>query len=197
MQLLRLILAYVLGGLSFRSTAAWAEAIGQASMSDVAILKRARQSGPWLRQLAGTLASLQSPASVAGGGPRIVAVDATMICSPGDKQDYAVLHTAYDVTAQCFLETDLTDRHTAGPARMPDQAALHSTYCPHLNPIERLWGQMHKAVTHNRCHARFADFKDALLDFLRTEVPRTWRTLCDHVSDNFRIITAEDFRVMA
>ena len=24
------------------------------------------------------------------------------------------------------------------------------TYCPHLNPIERLWGSMHKHVTHNR-----------------------------------------------
>src|SRR3954467_12447449 len=22
-------------------------------------------------------------------------------------------------------------------------------YCPHLNPIERLWGLMHKTVTHN------------------------------------------------
>ena len=25
-------------------------------------------------------------------------------------------------------------------------------YCPHLDPIERLWGLMHKHVTHNRCH---------------------------------------------
>ena len=29
--------------------------------------------------------------------------------------------------------------------------------CPHLDPIERLWGLMHKHVTHNRCHATFAD----------------------------------------
>jgi transposase len=28
------------------------------------------------------------------------------------------------------------------------------TYCPHLDPIERLWGLMHKHVTHNRCHAQ-------------------------------------------
>ncbi|HEX5865374.1 MAG TPA: transposase, partial [Casimicrobiaceae bacterium] len=26
-------------------------------------------------------------------------------------------------------------------------------YCPHLNPIERLWGVMHKHVTHNKCYA--------------------------------------------
>jgi transposase len=69
-------------------------------------------------------------------------------------------------------------------------------YCPHLNPIERLWGLMHKNVTHNRCHDRFADFSSAVLNFLRTEVPQNWRDLCDHVSDNFRVIFPEDFRVL-
>src|SRR5271165_1932950 len=38
-------------------------------------------------------------------------------------------------------------------------------YCPHLDPIERLWGLMHRHVTHNRCHATFADFKAAILTF--------------------------------
>jgi hypothetical protein len=69
-------------------------------------------------------------------------------------------------------------------------------YCPHLNPIERLWGLMHKNVTHNRCHARFQDFTHAVLTFLRHEVPENWQKLCDHVSDNFRVILPEDFRVM-
>jgi transposase len=63
------------------------------------------------------------------------------------------------------------------------------TYCPHLDPIERLWGLMHKHVTHNRCHATFADFKAAILTFLREEVPRKWHTYCDQVTDNFRIIS--------
>lgn len=70
-------------------------------------------------------------------------------------------------------------------------------YCPHLNPIERLWALMHRHVTHNRCHATFADFSEAILTFLRTEVPRNWHTLCDAVSDNFRVISPEDFRVLA
>jgi hypothetical protein len=34
------------------------------------------------------------------------------ICVPGDKGNYYLLHTAYDVTAQCFHSTDITDRHT-------------------------------------------------------------------------------------
>jgi transposase len=70
-------------------------------------------------------------------------------------------------------------------------------YCPHLDPIERLWGLMHKHVTHNRCHATFADFKAAILTFLREEVPRKWHAYCDKVTDNFRIISPKDFRILA
>ena len=45
------------------------------------------------------------------------------------------------------------------------------TYCPHLNPIERLWGLMHRNVTHNKCYATCAQFADATLSFLREKVP--------------------------
>ena len=69
-------------------------------------------------------------------------------------------------------------------------------YCPHLDPIERLWGLMHKHVTHNRCHATFADFKAAVLTFLREEVPRKWGAYCDQVTDNFRVISPKEFRVL-
>ena len=31
------------------------------------------------------------------------------------------------------------------------------SYCPHLNPIERLWGLMHRNVTHNKCYATCAN----------------------------------------
>src|SRR5208282_5792893 len=50
-------------------------------------------------------------------------------------------------------------------ARPECRIKLHfiPAYCPHLDPIERLWGLMHKHVTHNRCHATFADFKAAIL----------------------------------
>ena len=70
------------------------------------------------------------------------------------------------------------------------------TYCPHLNPIERLWGLMHRNVTHNKCYATCAQFADATLSFLREKVPGNWADLCDSVTDNFRIINPKDFRVM-
>lgn len=70
-------------------------------------------------------------------------------------------------------------------------------YCPHLDPIERLWGLMHRHITHNTCHATFKQFREAVLTFLRDEVPRKWQTFCDEVTDNFRIISPEDFRILA
>ena len=69
------------------------------------------------------------------------------------------------------------------------------TYCPHLNPIERLWGLMHRNVTHNKCYATCAQFADATLSFLREKVPGNWADLCDSVTDNFRVINPKDFRV--
>ena len=69
-------------------------------------------------------------------------------------------------------------------------------YCPHLNPIERLWGLMHRHITHNKCYNSFRDFCNAMLNFLRDEVPKNWHTLCDEVSDNFRIINPKDFRIL-
>ena len=69
-------------------------------------------------------------------------------------------------------------------------------YCPHLNPIERLWGVMHKHVTHNRCYATCTQFADATLGFLREKVPRNWPGFRDSVTDNFRVIKPRDFRVV-
>ena len=55
---------------------------------------------------------------------------------------------------------------------------------------------MHRNVTHNRCYATLAQFADATLGFLREKVPQNWATMCDLVTDNFRVIRPSDFRVM-
>lgn len=69
-------------------------------------------------------------------------------------------------------------------------------YCPHLNPIERLWGVMHKHVTHNRCYASQREFGKAVLTFLSDTVPRNFRRFRDRITDNFKIIDAAEFRVL-
>ena len=46
--------------------------------------------------------------------------------------------------------------------------------CPHLNPIERLWGVMRKHLTHNKSYATYREFAEAALNFLREKVPKNW-----------------------
>jgi len=70
-------------------------------------------------------------------------------------------------------------------------------YCPHLNPIERLWGIMHKHLTHNKCYASYREFAEAALQFLRDKVPKNWPEFCDSVTDNFRVINPKNFRILA
>jgi len=70
------------------------------------------------------------------------------------------------------------------------------TYSPHLNPIERLWGAMHKNVTHNRCYASFDEFRLATMAFLTQHVQQKWHVLRNQVSDNFRGIIPDQFRIL-
>ena len=95
-----------------------------------------------------------------------------------------------------YHHAKLVQRWLAQPGR---RIKLHfiPAYCPHLDPIERLWGLMHKHTTHNKCYANFTEFKAAILNFLRDTVPRNWREFCDEVTDNFRVINPADFRVLA
>jgi transposase len=83
-------------------------------------------------------------------------------------------------------------------ARPECRIKLHfiPSYCPHLNPIERLWGLMHRNVTHNKTYETCAQFADEALNFLREKVPRNWAEFCDSVTDNFRVINPKDFRVV-
>ena len=69
-------------------------------------------------------------------------------------------------------------------------------YCPHLNPIERLWGVMHTYVTHNRFYETQPQFATAILAFFRETIPRKWPEFRDKVTDNFRIISHQEFRVL-
>ncbi len=61
-------------------------------------------------------------------------------------------------------------------------------YCPHLNPIERLWDVMHKNVRYNKCYATSRQFAEASRGFLREQVPRNCPKFHVSVTDNFRVI---------
>ena len=65
-DLLRLILAYRLGGMGLRSTSAWAASAGLAELSNVALLQRLRNCDIWMEHLVGQL--LGAGTAPAGGG---------------------------------------------------------------------------------------------------------------------------------
>jgi transposase len=113
------------------------------------------------------------------------------------------LEAAYPLMARIHVYLDNARYHHAKLvnewlARQGRRILLHflPAYCPHLNPIERLWGVMHKNITHNQCHDTCREFAEATLHFLRDEVPRRWAEFRAKVTDNFRIISPKDFRLL-
>jgi hypothetical protein len=56
---------------------------------------------------------------------------------------------------------------------------------------------MHEHVTNNRSYETFAQFRSAILRFLRRTVPKKWDRFRDRITDSFRIISPDDFRVVA
>jgi len=69
-------------------------------------------------------------------------------------------------------------------------------YAPNLNAIERLWGEMHRCVTHNKHYASEMEFVQAIHGFFKVTLPKQWKSIRDTVSDNFHIIRPDDFRVV-
>ncbi len=82
-------------------------------------------------------------------------------------------------------------------------------YCRHLNPasqrthafacrpmIERLWAVMHQYVTYNRQYPTQKQCADAILTFFRETLPKQWTAFRDSVSDNFRVMSHDGFRVL-
>ena len=134
--LLRLILAYCLGGKGLRLTAAWAASLGVADISNVALLYRLRQCGDWLSVLAGNALSSACPKAAQGRTVRIV--DATAVPKAGQKAKVSNglwrLHCAFDLPSERFSHFELTDESEGerldripvdkGEIRLADRAYL-------------------------------------------------------------------------
>jgi transposase len=69
-------------------------------------------------------------------------------------------------------------------------------FCPHLVPIERLWGLAHQNITHNTTYKNVTEFADAFVTFLKVTVPQKWKEFSSRVTDNFRVIDAKNFRII-
>ena len=116
-DLLRLILAYCLGAMGLRLTAAWAQAIELANLSNVALLGRLRNAVPWLESI---LARLLAPAAASSRGAvsRLIRlVDATTVRKAGKSARGSGrlwrIHAVYDLPAERFSAFELTDEKGA------------------------------------------------------------------------------------
>lgn len=137
-DLLRLCFAYVLGGFSLRTLAAWAEQRALASMSDVAMLKRLKGSADWVGGLVAELLAERCPEALTGvaGELRLMAVDATAVAPPGPKRDYWLVHTVFDLSRLQLCSVQVSDRREAerlsrgakaGELRIADRAHAKAT----------------------------------------------------------------------
>jgi hypothetical protein len=110
-DLLRLILAYCLGGMGLRSTSAWAASAGLADLSNVALLQRLRNCGAWMEHLVGL--SLGGGAVPAADGRRIRLLDGTTVPKAGkearENNGLWRLHCTFDLPSERFSHIELTD----------------------------------------------------------------------------------------
>lgn len=61
---------------------------------------------------------------------------------------------------------------------------------PNLNSIERLWKIMHEYVSNNRIHAKFKDFKKAILYFFKSTMPSIFDVLVSRITDDFHVVSS-------
>jgi hypothetical protein len=108
--LLRLAITYGFCGFSLRQTAAYAQTIGFASISDVALLKRLRRCGPWLGELlAHKLAQRTGRHALPANRLRLRLIDATTVARPGSTGIDWRLHMSMDVNRGQVDHIELTD----------------------------------------------------------------------------------------
>jgi len=108
--LLRLAITYGFCGFSLRQTAAYAQTIGFASISDVALLKRFRRCGPWLGELlAQKIAERAGRHELPANRLRLRLIDATTVARPGSTGIDWRLHMSLDVSRGQVDHIELTD----------------------------------------------------------------------------------------
>lgn len=108
--LLRLAITYGFCGFSLRQTAAYAQTVGFATISDVALLKRLRRCGPWLGELlAQKLAQRAGCGELPGKQLRLRLIDATTVARPGSTGIDWRLHMSMSVGRSQVDHVELTD----------------------------------------------------------------------------------------
>jgi hypothetical protein len=135
-DLLRLTLAYCLGHVGLRGIAAWAEAMGLASVSDVALHGRLRNTPEWLSRLIGYVLARDCPDAAQGRLIRILDGSSVAKAGRNEKGTNGLwrIHASFALPAEQFDFLELTDEKGGeridrvpvirGELRMADAAFL-------------------------------------------------------------------------
>jgi hypothetical protein len=159
-ELLRLLLLHVGAGLSLRQTVARGLQHGLPGLSDVALLKRLRHAGPWLRWLCEAMLREAGPAPSwkwLPAGLRVVAVDASTVSEPGSSGTDWRVHHSIELPSLLCDQVHVTDARggeslTRFQVRPGDLVLADRGYCraPQLAHVLRHGG--HFIVRwHSRC----------------------------------------------
>jgi hypothetical protein len=109
LNLLRLVLAYAVCDWSLRLVGAWGTLQGVANLSDVALLYRFCQCGPFLGHLIGQILQQRGEFISQLGGVRLRLIDATVISRPGSQGTDWRIHLSFDLGRMCLDGIELTD----------------------------------------------------------------------------------------
>lgn len=110
-DLLRMILFYVSSDWSLRLVGAWALLNGIGYLSDVAVLKRLRNSKAWIGKLVFTLLHKRITALKSLPGVRLRVVDATTISLPGSQGIDWRVHLSFDLGHLSLDGVEITDKY--------------------------------------------------------------------------------------
>jgi hypothetical protein len=122
LDLLRLILVYCVCDWSLRLVGAWFFLAQLGALSDVAVLKRLRQSTPWLGHLLVARLQQRQVQFPQSPGVRLRLRDATVISQPGSHGTDWRVHLSLDLGRLCLDGIEVTDAHGAETlARFPAQ----------------------------------------------------------------------------
>ena len=164
------------GRQSFRAAAALAGDAGIAELSDKAVEGRLRKMGDWLAHIVAMLLTQRpgSPALASGDTLELSLVDSSVICAPGQGQDWR-LHARYDPGRGRFADLVLTTTREA-------EAASRTRICPG------------RTLIMDRGYARVRNFKAVLeggSDFI-TRISRCSLKLHDAEGQRVDLTTLPD-----
>ena len=186
--LLRVLLLHISAGLSLRQASVRARLQGLAEISDVALLKRLRGAGEWLRRLSSSLAQQtwgRPSWPLLAQGYRLRAVDASTMQEPGATGTDWRLHYSMELPSLCCDHLELTDAHggeslTRFPLRPKDLLLADRGYCRRAELVAVQAAQAHYVVRFHSTSVPLLNPKGAplkllpLVRSLRGSAPKGW-----------------------